>query len=318
MWALSTSRIGPVLRAVAGAPSTLQTIYGVAGERRLPEMELPWLPGYEGSRPVRIGNAAVDQLQLDVYGEVMDTLHLGRRIGLQVDEDAWRLQKAILEHLATAWRSPDEGIWEVRGPRRQFTHSKVMCWVAFDRAVKAVERFGRDGPVDLWRATRDEIHEEVCRHSFDSARNTFTQYYGATELDASLLLLPLVGFIPATDPRMRGTVAAIEQDLLHDGIVQRYRTHPDVDGLPPGEGAFIACSFWLADNYVLQGRVAEAERLFERLLALCNDVGLMAEEYDPAAGRMLGNFPQAFSHVMLVNTAHNLTGAHRPAEERQE
>jgi GH15 family glucan-1,4-alpha-glucosidase len=307
-----------LLRAVAGEPSSMQSLYGVAGERRLPELELPWLPGYEGSRPVRVGNAAVGQLQLDVYGEVMDAMHLGRRSGIPEDQAAWHLQKAIVGHLESAWRRPDEGLWEVRGPRRHFTHSKVMCWVAFDRAVKAVERFGLEGPVDEWRARRAEVYEEVCRRAFSRERNAFTQHYGSHEVDASLLLLPLVGFIPASDPRMRGTVEAIEQDLLWNGVVQRYRTHPEVDGLPPGEGAFLACSFWLADNYVLQGRLDEARELFERLLGLCNDVGLLAEEYDPSGGRMLGNFPQAFSHVMLVNTAHNLAGVHHPAEERKE
>jgi GH15 family glucan-1,4-alpha-glucosidase len=307
-----------LLRAVAGEPSSMQSLYGVAGERRLPELELPWLPGFEGSRPVRIGNAAVGQLQLDVYGEVMDAMHLGRRSGIPEDQAAWHLQAAIMRHLDSAWRRPDEGLWEVRGPRRHFTHSKVMCWVAFDRAVKAVERFGLDGPVDAWRARRAEVYDEVCRRAFSRERNAFTQHYGSHEVDASLLLLPLVGFIPATDPRMRGTVEAIEQDLLWNGVVQRYRTHPEVDGLPPGEGAFLACSFWLADNYVLQGRLDEARELFERLLGLCNDVGLLAEEYDPSGDRMLGNFPQAFSHVMLVNTAHNLAGARHPAEERKE
>jgi GH15 family glucan-1,4-alpha-glucosidase len=307
-----------LLRAAAGDPSTLQTMYGVSGERRLPELELSWLPGYEGSSPVRIGNAAVEQLQLDVYGEIMDAMHLSRRAGVADDEHAWHLQKALMRYLDTAWQQPDEGIWEVRGPRRHFTHSKVMTWVAFDRAVKAVERFGLDGPVDRWRGRREEVREQVLREAFDPGRQTFTQYYGSRELDASLLLLPLVGFIPAGDPRMRGTVNAIEEDLLWHGLVLRYRADPTVDGLPPGEGAFLACSFWLADNYMLQGRTGEAVDLFERLLALCNDVGLLAEEYDPSGRRQLGNFPQAFSHVMLVNTARNLATAHGPAEERKE
>ncbi len=305
-----------LLRAVAGDPSTLQTMYGVGGERRLTELELPWLPGYESSRPVRIGNAAVHQLQLDVYGEVMDAMHLGRRSGIAKDPHAWTLQKALMRYLDRAWREPDEGIWEVRGPRRHFTHSKVMAWVAFDRAIKAVERFGLEGPVEKWRARRAEIHDDICLRGFDAERNTFTQYYGSHELDASLLMLPLVGFIPSTDPRMIGTVKAIEEDLLWNGIILRYRADPAVDGLPPGEGAFLACSFWLADNYVLQGRVDEAVQLFERLIAIANDVGLLAEEYDPSTRRMLGNFPQAFSHVMLVNTARNLTNAHPPAIER--
>ena len=307
-----------LLRAIAGDPSKLHIMYGVHGERRLPEMELPWLPGYEDSRPVRIGNEAATQLQLDVFGEVMDVLHLARRAGLPPDDEGWEVQLVLLRHLESAWREPDEGIWEVRGPRRQFTHSKVMVWVAFDRAIKAVERFGRSGPVDRWRQVRAEVHDEVCREGFDEARNTFTQYYGSRELDASLLMIPLVGFLPATDPRVVGTVAAIERDLMVNGFVRRYRTHEDVDGLPPGEGTFTACTFWLADNYQLQGRHDEARRVFERLLGLCNDLGLMAEQYDPAAGRQLGNFPQAFSHVMLINTARNLARAHGPAEERKE
>lgn len=307
-----------LLRAAAGDPSTLQTMYGVGGERRLTELELPWLPGYEKSCPVRIGNAAVQQLQLDVYGELMDAMHLSRRAGITLNGDDWALQKALMGHLATAWRQPDEGIWEVRGPRRHFTHSKVMCWVAFDRAVKAVERFGMDGPVDEWRALRQEVHDEVCREAFDEELGTFTQYYGSHATDASLLMLPLVGFLPANDPRMIGTVAAIERELLWNGLVLRYRTDESVDGLPEGEGAFLACSFWLADNYALQGRIPEAEQLFERLLGVCNDVGLLAEQYDPVAKRLLGNFPQAFSHVMLINTARNLDSACGPAEERKE
>jgi len=307
-----------LLRAVAGDPSTLHIMYGVEGTRRLPELELPWLPGYEDSRPVRTGNAAIDQLQLDVYGEVMDALHLSRRAGIAADRDAWNLQKALMAFLEQAWEQPDEGIWEVRGPRRHFTHSKVMAWVAFDRAVKAVERHGLDGPVDRWRQLRADVHAQVCRRGFDAARNAFTQYYGSTELDASLLMIPLVGFLPADDPRVLGTVQAIERDLMWDGLVQRYRTREHIDGLPAGEGVFLACTFWLADNYQLQGRSAEARRLFDRLLGLCNDLGLLAEEYDPDAGRQLGNFPQAFSHVMLINTARNLSRPHGPAEERQE
>jgi GH15 family glucan-1,4-alpha-glucosidase len=306
-----------LLRAVAGDPSTLQIMYGLQGERRLPELELPWLPGFEDSRPVRIGNAAVDQLQLDVYGEVMDALHLARRAGIPPDPDTWALQRALINHLETAWRQPDEGIWEVRGPRRHFTHSKVMAWVAFDRAVKAVERYGGDGPVDRWRQVRAEVHAEVCERGFDTRRNAFTQYYGSEELDASLLMIPLVGFLPATDPRVVGTVAAIETDLMSDGFVQRYRSKEHIDGLPPGEGAFVACTFWLADNYELQGRRDDARQLFDRLLGLCNDLGLLAEQYDPASGRQLGNFPQAFSHVMLINTARNLARERGPAEERK-
>jgi GH15 family glucan-1,4-alpha-glucosidase len=306
-----------LLRAVAGDPSTLHIMYGVQGTRRLPELELPWLPGYEGSRPVRTGNAAVNQLQLDVYGEVMDALHLSRRIGNAPDPESWALQKALLRFLEHGWCQADEGIWEVRGPRRHFTHSKVMAWVAFDRAVKAVERYGLDGPVDRWRQLRVDVHEEVCHDGFDAGRNTFTQYYGSTELDASLLMIPLVGFLPADDPRVIGTVQAIERNLLRNGFVQRYQTKEHIDGLPSGEGVFLACTFWLADNYELQGRHEEARNLFDRLLGLCNDLGLLSEEYDPDARRQLGNFPQAFSHVMLINTARNLSRSHGPAEERQ-
>jgi GH15 family glucan-1,4-alpha-glucosidase len=306
-----------LLRAVAGDPSTLQIMYGMSGERRLREVELPWLPGYEESRPVRTGNNAVNQLQLDVYGEVVDALHLARRAGIPPDPDAWSLQVALMRFLEHAWREPDEGIWEVRGPRRHFTHSKVMAWVAFDRSVKAVERYGLDGPVDRWRQLRDEVHAEVCRAGYDAQRNTFTQFYGSRELDASLLMIPLVGFLPADDARVIGTVAAIERELMRRGFVQRYRPNEEIDGLPGGEGAFVACTFWLADNYALQGRHDDAHRLFERLLGLCNDLGLLSEEYDPEAQRQLGNFPQAFSHVMLINTARNLARRHGPAEERQ-
>jgi GH15 family glucan-1,4-alpha-glucosidase len=306
-----------LLRAVAGDPASLQIMYGMRGERRLPEMDLPWLSGYEASLPVRTGNAAATQLQLDVYGEVMDALHLARRAGLESDRDAWALQRALMRHLEAAWREPDEGIWEVRGPRRHFTHSKVMAWVAFDRAIKAVDQYGAPGPVERWRQLRDDVHAEVCREGFDAQRNTFTQYYGSAELDASLLMIPLVGFLPATDPRVVGTVAAIERELMWNGFVQRYRTHEHIDGLPEGEGVFVACTFWLADNYALQGRRDDAVEIFERLLGLCNDVGLLAEEYDPHGKRHLGNFPQAFSHVMLINTARNLASDHGPAEERK-
>ncbi len=267
-----------LLRAVAGDPSSLHIMYGMHGERRLTELELPWLPGYENSRPVRVGNAACTQLQLDVYGEVMDSLHLTRRTGLADDADAWALQRALLGHIEQAWREPDEGIWEVRGPRRHFTHSKVMAWVAFDRAVKAVERYRASGPVDRWRQLRDEVHAEVLREGFDARRNTFTQYYGSKELDASLLMIPLVGFLPATDPRVVGTVAAIERELMWNGYVQRYMTNEHIDGLPPGEGVFLACTFWLADNYALQGRRDDAVRIFERLLSLRSDLGLLAEQ----------------------------------------
>jgi GH15 family glucan-1,4-alpha-glucosidase len=310
-----------LLRAAAGDPSALQIMYGVAGERRLDERTVDWLPGYEGSEPVRIGNAASQQFQLDVYGEVLDALHQGRAHNLEVSQEAWSLQRRLLGFLEEAWKQPDEGIWEVRGPRRHFTHSKVMAWVAFDRGVQAVERFGRAGPVDRWRKARAEIHREVIDRGFDVELNSFTQSYGSKRLDASLLIIPLVGFLPADDPRMIGTVAAIERELFQDGLVYRY-THDEevrsVDGLPPGEGAFLPCTFWLADNFALQGRVDEAQELFERLLELRNDLGLLAEEWDPATRRQLGNFPQAFTHVALVNTAFNLdrqeTGT--PMEQR--
>ncbi len=305
-----------LLRAVAGSPAQMQIMYGIAGERRLTEWEVPWLPGYEGSQPVRIGNGAHGQLQLDVYGEVMDALHQARRAGLVEDEAGWALQRALLDHLETVWREPDEGIWEVRGPRRHFTFSKVMAWVAFDRAVQSAEAFDLDGPVGHWRELAAEIHAEICRHGFDAERNCFVQSYGSRQLDASLLQLPALGFLPATDARIIGTVAAIEQVLLVGGLVARYDTDECTDGLPPGEGAFLACSFWLCDAYIMLGRYAEARRLFERLLALRNDVGLLAEEYDVEAGRQLGNFPQAFSHLALVNTAMNLTRLAKPAHER--
>ena len=294
----------------------MQIMYGLGGERDLTERTLPWLPGYESSTPVRQGNAASGQVQLDVYGEVADALHIARKGGLPPSEPAWALERALTEHLEGIWTQPDEGIWEVRGPRQCFTHSKVMSWVAFDRAVKAVETSGLEGPADRWRTVRDRVHAEVCEHGWDAAQGCFVQAYGSGVVDASLLLMPLVGFLPANDPRMLGTVAAIQKRLSVDGLLLRYDTSAGHDGLPSGEGAFLACSFWLADNLVLQGRVAEAEAIFERLLGLRNDVGLLAEEYDPRGGRMLGNFPQAFSHVALVNTALNLTRRAGPAEQR--
>jgi len=305
-----------LLRAVAGKPSQVQILYGMAGERHLPELELDWLPGYEGASPVRVGNAACTQFQLDVFGEVMDALYCARRVGLEEDENAWRVQNALMDFLESAWERPDEGIWEVRGPRRQFTHSKVMAWVALDRAVKAVERFKLDGPVERWRGVRETIHAEVCERGFDPGLDSFVQFYGSKHVDASLLMIPLVGFLPATDPRMRGTVKAIRERLVTDGFVARYRTTPDIDGLPPGEGAFLACTFWLADNLALQGRYSEARDILSRLLDIRNDVGLLSEQYDPAARRLVGNFPQAFSHVGLINTARNLTRRGGPAEQR--
>jgi GH15 family glucan-1,4-alpha-glucosidase len=299
-----------LLRAAAGDPSALQIMYGVAGERRLFELTLPWLPGYEGSQPVRVGNAAAGQFQLDVYGEVLDALHQARVNQLEMSKEAWSLQRRLLGFLEHAWKEPDEGIWEVRGPRRHFTHSKVMAWVAFDRGVQAVERFGRSGPVERWRKIRTAIHREVCEKGFDGELNSFTQSYGSKLLDASLLMIPLVGFLPADDPRMVGTVAAIERVLVRDKLVYRYSHDEEarsVDGLPPGEGAFLPCTFWLADNLALQGRQAEAEEIFQHLLDLRNDLGLVAEEWDPETRRQLGNFPQAFTHVALVNTAFNLS-----------
>ena len=304
-----------LLRAVAGSPDKLQIMYGVAGERRLEEFELPWLPGFEGSKPVRLGNAAAGQIQLDVYGEVLDTLYVARKAGLPAEAASWDLECALVNHLETIWQLPDDGIWEVRGGRRHFTHSKVMAWVAFDRALRSAEEFGLQGPLDRWRGVRDAIHRQVCDQGVDRERGCFVQSYGSVLLDASLLMIPMVGFLPPDDPLVRGTVAAIERELLRDGLVLRYNTAAQSDGLPPGEGAFLACSFWLADNYVLQGRYDDARTLFERLLSLRNDVGLLAEEYDPMSKRQLGNFPQAFSHLALINTARNLTGA-GPAHDR--
>jgi GH15 family glucan-1,4-alpha-glucosidase len=295
-------------------------MYGLGGERRLTEWEVPWLSGYEGSRPVRIGNAAVHQTQLDVYGEVLDALYVAQCHGLPTVDRAVAIGSSVLGHVAQIWRQPDEGIWEVRGPPQHFTHSKVMAWVAFDRAVKIREQVGEQvggaGEIEGLRRIRDDIHQDVCRSGYDPDLGSFVQAYGSKSLDASLLLLPLVGFLPPSDPRIVGTVKAIEQRLVFDGFVMRYDTGEVVDGLPPGEGAFLACSFWLADNYILQGRVDEARELFERLLSLRNDVGLLAEEYDPGLSRQVGNFPQAFSHVALVNTAYNLTRAQGPAQQR--
>ncbi len=307
-----------LLRAAAGKPSQLQILYGVAGERRISELELPWLAGYENSRPVRIGNAAHEQLQLDVFGELFDAFHVARKYGIPAHDHAWDVEKVLLDHLESAWQLPDHGIWEVRGQPRHFTHSKVMAWVAADRAVKAVERFGLDGPVDRWRQLRAKIHADVCAKGFDPERNAFVQYYGAKDLDAALLMIPLVGFLPPDDPRVASTVEAIQRELTHDGLVRRYLVDEAVDGLPGGEGTFLTCSFWLVDNLTMLGRWDEACELFETLLALRNDVGLLAEEYDPVERRQLGNFPQAFSHVGLINSAHNLTIARGPAKERAE
>ena len=305
-----------LLRTVAGEPSTLQVLYGLAGERRITEYEIPWLAGHAGSRPVRIGNLAHEQHQWDVYGEVMDVLNLAREHGLERDDNTWRVQSALVNFLESHWQRPDSGIWEMRGEPRRFTHSAVMTWVAVDRAIKAVERGGLDGPLERWRRLAATIHEEVCRCGFDAERGAFMQYYGSKELDAALLLMPLVGFLPVTDSRVIGTIEAIERELMVDGFVLRYRNREHVEALPPGEGVFLACSFWLADVLVMSGRRRDALALFERLLALRNDVGLLPEEFDPHARRALGNFPQAFSHVGLINTAHNLSLAQGPAEQR--
>ncbi len=306
-----------LLRAIAGSPDQMQIMYGIAGERRLTEYEITWLKGYEGSGPVRVGNAAAGQLQLDVYGEVIDAMYQARRLGLAPDAAGWALERALVEHLETIWQQPDEGIWEVRGGRKHFTASKAMVWVAFDRAIRSIEEFGLDGPLDRWRALRDQVHEEVCAKGFDHDLGSFTQYYGSRELDASLLQMAMVGFLPADDPRIVGTVKAIENGLIEDGFVKRYNETGNVDGLSGGhEGAFLPCSFWLADNYVLAGRHDEAKALFARLLALANDVGLLSEEYDARAKRQVGNFPQAFTHVGLINTAHNLCRENGPAAHR--
>jgi GH15 family glucan-1,4-alpha-glucosidase len=306
-----------LFRAVAGSPDQLQIMYGLGGERRLTEWEVPWLPGFEGSRPVRIGNAAVNQTQLDIYGEVLDALYHAQSHGLPPNQHGDAIARVSLRHLTKIWDQPDEGIWEVRGPRQHFTHSKVMVWVAFDRMVKMLQQRGSTGrALPRWQQLRERIHEDICSKAFDPELGSFVQAYGSKALDASLLLLPLVGFLPPTDPRIIGTVKTIEERLMAKGFVRRYDTGEVADGLPPGEGAFLACSFWLADNFVLQGRIGEARELFERLIALRNDVGLLAEEYDPRIERQLGNFPQAFSHVALVNTAFNLTRSQGPAEQR--
>jgi GH15 family glucan-1,4-alpha-glucosidase len=309
-----------LLRATAGEPSDLQIMYGPAGERRLTEWEVPWLPGYEGSKPVRVGNAASEQFQLDVYGEVIDALYQSRR-GAIVERDfhALDLILALLDFLEDAWKRPDDGIWEVRGPRQHFTHSKVMAWVAFDRIVRGLHEFGTQDDNDAatrFAGIRDEIHAEVCAKAYDEDRKAFVQAYGSSNLDAALLMMPLVGFLPATDERMQGTVAAIQRELTTDGFVRRYASKEAVDGLPPGEGVFLPCTFWLADNLALMGRVDEGRALFERLIGLSNDVGLLAEEYDPVTKRQLGNFPQAFTHVALVNSGFNLSRVTDPAHHR--
>lgn len=306
-----------LVRAAAGLPEELQIMYSLRGERHLTELEIEWLPGYENSKPVRVGNAAFRQYQLDVYGEVADVLHLTRRLGLPPSDDAWRVQCALMRFLERGWKEPDEGIWEVRGPRRHFTHSKVMAWVAFDRAVSAVEKFGLKGPVERWRSIRDEIRAEVLEKGFHADLNAFVQFYGSSNADASLLMLPALGFIAPDDPRMTGTVDLIRRELETNGLLHRYPTSPSIDGLPPGEGAFLLCTFWLADTLALAGKYDEATEIFERLLALRNDVGLLGEQYDPIARRQLGNFPQAFSHVGLINTAQNLRRDDGPSRHRR-
>ncbi len=301
-------------RSVAGSASQIQIMYGLHGERSLEERELPWLAGYEGSAPVRVGNAASGQVQLDVFGEVLEALHQARRRGLKPAPHGWALQRNIVAHLADIWQEPDEGMWEIRGEAQHFTFSKIMAWVAVDRMIKDAVRYHLHGPIDAWRAMRAAIEERVLREGYDPVRRTFVQVFGGQEVDATLLLIPLVGFLPADDPRVVGTVAAIEADLLQDGFVLRYRTQSNVDGLPPGEGAFLACTFWLVEAYAMQGRTDEARTLFERLLRLCNDVGLLSEEYDVDAKRLVGNFPQAFSHVALVAAAVRLFKGGSPDE----
>ena len=302
-------------RAVAGTPETLQIMYGLDGQRRLPEAELPWLRGYEGSLPVRIGNEAASQFQLDVYGELAMTMYECRRAGLEESDEGWDVALKLFERLGSLWREPDEGIWEVRGERRHFTHSKMMAWVAFDRAVKSVEEFGLEGPADQWRATRDEIHAEVCREGFNAEKNAFVQYYGADQLDASLLMMCLVGFLPASDPRVKGTIEAIERELTNkDGFVDRYIPVENLDGLPPGEGKFLLCSFWLIDNLYALGRKDDARRLLDTKLALRNDVGLLSEMFDPDTRRLIGNFPQAFSHLGLIHSIFTVHEHHGPTD----
>ncbi|RKR03450.1 GH15 family glucan-1,4-alpha-glucosidase [Kushneria sinocarnis] len=311
-----------LLRVAAGEPGKLQPIYGIAGERRLPEQQLPWLAGFNGCSPVRIGNGAYRQVQLDIHGEVMDGLHVGRIHDLEPDEDLWQVQCQLVSYLEQHWQDTGAGLWELRGPERHYTHSKVMAWVAIDRAIKGVEDHGLEGDVERWKALRQQIHDDVCEHGFNRERNTFVQYYGGEALDASLLLIPLVGFLPADDPRMVGTIEAIQQDLMEDGFVYRFVTDKKKHDLAEGEGAFLVCGFWLVDNLLLLDRRDEARELFDRLLGVRNDLGLMSEEYHPIQQCLLGNFPQAFSHVGLINSAHNLARAHRlgeqPAESRQE
>jgi GH15 family glucan-1,4-alpha-glucosidase len=304
-----------LLRAVAGSPADMQIMYGIMGQRRLLEWEAGWLPGYEGAQPVRIGNAAHAQLQLDVYGELIDAFHQSRMAKLELDEGSWALECAVLEHLADVWDQPDHGIWERRGAGKHYVSSKVMCWVAFDRAIKSAERFGFDGPLARWRTLRDAICRDVCEKGFDSSQNAFVESYGSQWLDASILLLPAVGFLPAGDPRVRGTIAAIEKHIMRDGFVLRHDPREISDEKQPIEGAFLACSLWLADAHVLAGEIAKAQALFDRVVAVANDLGLIAEEFDSGVGRQTGNFPQALTHIALINTAHNLSDANKPVEK---
>jgi GH15 family glucan-1,4-alpha-glucosidase len=305
-----------LVRSVAGSADQFQVVYGVAGERRLREWQLPWLGGYQGSRPVRVGNAASEQFQLDLYGELADVLHQSHTPREKYRKLIFGLQRALMDHLEKIWQKTDQGIWEMRGEKQHFTHSKVMAWVAFDRAIKTAEQFSLDAPLPAWRAMRQKIHDDVCRLGFDTKLDSFVQFYGSKEVDASLLLLSLVGFLPPSDPRIRGTIRRIEKTLLSDGLVMRYRTHEVDDGLPAGEGAFLPCSFWLADNYELVGRHADAKQLLKRLLELPNDVGLLSEEYHIDRKCLVGNFPQAFSHVAMVNTIINLHTHRGPAHQR--
>jgi GH15 family glucan-1,4-alpha-glucosidase len=304
-----------LLRAAAGAPANMQIMYGIMGQRRLLEWEADWLPGYEGAQPVRIGNAAHAQLQLDVYGELIDALHQSRMAALQLDENSWALGRAVLDHLADVWDQPDHGIWERRGEGKHYVSSKVMTWVAFDRGIKSAERFGLDAPLERWRTLRDKICRDVCERGFDPEQNAFVESYGSQLLDASILLLPAVGFLPASDPRVRGTLAAIERHMMRDGFVLRHDPREISDEKQPIEGAFLACSLWLADAWVLAGEVAKAQALFDRVVAVANDLGLLAEEFDSGAGRQTGNFPQALTHIALINTAHNLSEARKPHEK---
>lgn len=307
-----------LLRAIAGTPTQLKIMYGLSGERRLPETNLDWLAGYENSRPVRIGNDAHNQLQLDVFGEVMDTLNLATRVGLPQSEEAWRLQKKLLEGLETEWKKPDDGIWEVRGPRRHFTHSKIMSWVAVDRAIKSVQASNLSGPIDSWIALRERIRRDILTNGYNNELGTFVQYYGSKEVDGSLLMIGLVGFLQPNDERLLGTIRAVEKNLMQDGLVKRYRADKELDGIEGSEGAFLACSFWLVDNYILVGRLQEAQELYQHLMSLSNDVGLFSEQYCTDRKRLVGNFPQAFSHIAHVNSASNLFQAKGPAGDRSD